>query len=158
MPTDIRADLFWVLPLQTPEAMVPAIREHVRLNHFSEETFSGVKYRLDHAAYSRDGIFTGTVYKARSNNLPSQLTGSAVAPLAIANGTDLGEPMCFAYSPALSAAAIQYSNTGPRHGRLRDFLGAIGFPSPIDMSPCTLHKTMPSYDQSAQASTMRLAL
>jgi len=136
MPSEIGADLFWVLPLQNPEGMIPAIRAFVACNTDSEATFGSTRYLLNGASWSaQGGILTGTIFKRRHFNLPSKLSGARVSRLDLGDDDDLGEPMCFAYCPEISAAAVHFSFNGPRHGRLANFLNHIGFEPPIEMSP-----------------------
>jgi hypothetical protein len=81
--------------------------------------------------------FTATVFKVRSDGLPSALKrGGEPAPLPIPDDTDIGECMCFAYVPKLRIALVHYSHHGARHTALADFLKSFdACDGPLAVSP-----------------------
>jgi hypothetical protein len=85
--------------------------------------------------HTREKAITASVFKIRSEALPSAVSAGAVGHLPIPATTDLGEPMCFAYYPYKNTAIVQYAHNGPRHTLIKEFLSAIGFGGVVYMEP-----------------------
>lgn len=80
-------------------------------------------------------MLTGSVYLLRSNNLPAAVTNGHVTPLPIAEDTDLGEPMCFAFHPEVGASLVHYAHNGPRHSALSCIVGRFAPHTAITVEP-----------------------
>jgi hypothetical protein len=136
MPTDTRGDVLWVLPQENHDQIIPTIEAFVGQGGLHEAEFGPHRFRLADTTWDdEEGVFCGTIYRKRRNNLPSELTAEGATPVPIAAQNDLGEPICFAYYPGLSAAVVQYSTTGARYSRLASFLNAIAFRAPFTCRP-----------------------
>jgi hypothetical protein len=78
-----------------------------------------------------DGVFTGTMWRVRTRNLPSVMKDGKMQQV----GNDLAESASFAFMPVRREALVQYNHSGPRHGIVGSFFEAIGIAGPVSLTP-----------------------
>lgn len=138
MENDVKAHAFWVIPTTDDDFNpMPKLREFAASP--TNIDFSCGNHRMILAEASWDEntkCFSGSVFKRRSNNLPSAVDDqNQVASLDLPESNDIGEPMCFVYYPVLSSALIHYSHNGARHKTIASVLAAVGVDTPLTMGP-----------------------
>ena len=81
------------------------------------------------------GVFTATVFKVRSDTLPSAVGPDGPSRLPIDDDTGVADPMCFAYDP-VAGKAVTLSVANAARGRaIEPFLGALGFAPEVIVNP-----------------------
>lgn len=133
-----KAHLFWVIPNEGSAAeMQRLVEEYCRDPSNLEFSIRENSFLAKEAAWDRRrGAFTISVFKLRESDLPSKVgPDGQVESLALEDDDDLGEPIVFAYYPALEVCIVQDSQNGPRHPVVREVLREIGHDTPIHLSP-----------------------
>jgi hypothetical protein len=134
-----KAHAFSVIPRSgTPEEIVALLRKFVRNKVRIEFSCDTGSYSAGDAHFvGRPGqeVFTATIYRLRGTGLPSVIDGTNASPLQLPSGSNLGEPMSFAYDPHREAAVAEQANYGPRATVIRTFLEEIDFQSYVDIKP-----------------------
>lgn len=93
-------------------------------------------YRVDELVWWADShCLTGTIFRIRTDDLPSRVGPQDTRKLALREDESLGEGTCFALLPLSGVVAVHYNHSGARHSKLPAAVDALGYAAPFGLSP-----------------------
>ncbi len=156
------AHAFSVIPQGgTADDIVALLRQFVKKTKQVQITYGGNVYWAGDAHFvgpvGRE-VFTATVFKLRTSDLPSVIDGVGAKPLVLDSGSNLGEAMCFAYDSPKQLAIVQNVSYGPRYSIIRTFLDDIGLQHYVNIDPILKKDMLDRLEHTKVFRTMRYAV
>lgn len=139
MAQDAIAHFFWVLPQEgTAAEITELLRKFAKTKRpldLSRRTNPVQICEPRWHQVGQDEVFSATAFRVRTKALPALVGAGDPQQLEIPADAGLGEPMCFAYDPVQTIAAVMKAPQGPPASVIATFLEKIGFEPKVVIEP-----------------------